>query len=111
MHESPPSVPTPAELEIVPANPGDVPAILRLIRELAEYEKLLHEVVATEELLHRALFGPQPVVECVKAKVVTSTVGFALYFYNFSTFLARPGLYLEDLYVRTEYRGQGIGGA
>jgi len=96
-------------LSIVPATPADVPTVNALIRELAEYEKLLHEVVATQELVHEALFGPRPVVECVLARVGTQSVGFALYFFNFSTFLARPGLYLEDLYVRPEHRGQGIG--
>ena len=96
-------------IHIVPATPADVPTILGLIRELAEYEKLLHEVVATEALVREALFGPRPVVECVLAQLENQTVGFALYFFNFSTFLARPGLYLEDLYVRLEHRGHGIG--
>jgi GNAT superfamily N-acetyltransferase len=97
-------------LRIVPATPADVPTIVALIRELAEYEKLLHEVVATEELVREALFGQRPVVECVLAHADGKIVGFALYFFNFSTFLARPGLYLEDLYVRPDHRGQGIGG-
>jgi GNAT superfamily N-acetyltransferase len=96
-------------IRIVPATPADVPTVHALIRELAEYEKLLHEVVATEELVHEALFGPRPVVECVLVRAGEKTAGFALYFFNFSTFLARPGLYLEDLYVRPEHRGQGIG--
>jgi GNAT superfamily N-acetyltransferase len=96
-------------LRIVPATPADIPTILTLIRELAEYEKLLHEVVATEDLVREALFGPKPVAECVLAQSDGQPVGFALYFFNYSTFLARPGLYLEDLYVRPEHRGQGIG--
>src|SRR5262245_41589909 len=100
-----------SEADIRPATPADVPTIVQLIRELAEYEKLLHEVVATEELVHRALFGPRPVVECVVARSGETNVGFALYFHNYSTFLARPGLYLEDLFVRPEYRGRGIGEA
>lgn len=99
------------EIEIVPATPGDVPTIVGLIRELAEYEKLLHEVVATEELVSRALFAPKPVAECVLARHAGAMAGFALFFHNYSTFLARPGLYLEDLFVRPEHRGNGIGEA
>ncbi|HSD73267.1 MAG TPA: GNAT family N-acetyltransferase [Steroidobacteraceae bacterium] len=98
-------------LSIAPATPADVPTVLALIRELAEYEKLLHEVVADEALLHEALFGPRTVAECVLARDGATPLGFALYYFNFSTFLARPGLYLEDLYVRTEHRGQGVGEA
>ncbi len=98
-------------ISIVPAMPADVPTVLALIRELAEYEKLLQEVVADEALVHEALFGPKTVAECVLAWDGTAALGFALYYFNFSTFLARPGLYLEDLYVRTEHRGQGVGEA
>ena len=98
-------------LSIAPATPADVPTVLALIRELAEYEKLLHEVVADEALLQEALFGPRTVAECVLARDGATPLGFALYYFNFSTFLARPGLYLEDLYVRTEHRGQGVGEA
>ena len=98
-------------ISIVPATPADVPTVLALIRELAEYEKLLQEVVADEALVHEALFGPKTVAECVLAWDGTAALGFALYYFNFSTFLARPGLYLEDLYVRTEHRGQGAGEA
>ncbi len=98
-------------LSIVPATPADVPAVLALIRELAEYEKLLHEVVADETLVREALFGPRTVAECVLAWDGGRPLGFAIYYYNFSTFLARPGLYLEDLYVRPEHRGQGVGEA
>lgn len=109
MNEPPPARSTPADLKILPATEADVPTVLKLIRELAEYEKLLHEVVATEKLVHDALFSSKPVVECQVAWVGPTAVGFALYFYNFSTFLGRPGLYLEDLYIRPEHRGQGIG--
>lgn len=98
-------------LRMVPATPTDVPTVLALIRELAEYEKLLHEVVADETLVHEALFGARPAAECVLAWNGQTPLGFALYYYNFSTFLARPGLYLEDLYVRPEHRGQGVGEA
>ncbi len=100
-----------ANIEIGPATVEDVPTVLALIRELAEYERLLHEVVATEETIRNALFGPRPVVECVIARSGGAPAGFALYFHNFSTFLARPGLYLEDLYVRPDYRGHGLGEA
>lgn len=93
------------------AVPSDVPAILSLIRELAEYEKLLDMLVATEASLHQALFGSRPSVEALVADVGSQTVGFALFFHNFSTFLGKPGMYLEDLYVRPAFRGQGLGKA
>lgn len=98
-------------LRIRPAREDDVGLILRFIRELADYEKLLHEVVATEEKLRRTLFGPRPGAEVVIAEDGGEPVGFALFFHNYSTFLAQPGLYLEDLYVRPEARGRGIGRA
>lgn len=98
-------------LKILPATVADVPTILGLIRELASYEKLLHEVVATEALLQRNLFGEQPFAECLLAWDDGAPVAFALFFHNFSTFLGRPGLHLEDLYVRLEHRGRGIGKA
>ena len=85
--------------------------ILSLIRELAEFERLGDEVVATAEDLDRSLFGARPAAEVVIAEVADEPVGFALFFTNFSTFLGRPGLYLEDLFVRSEHRGQGVGRA
>lgn len=91
------------------ARQADVPLILGFIRELAEYEKLLHEVQATEAGLRQQLFGPQPRAECVIAEYGGKPAGFALFFHNFSTFLAKPGLYLEDLYVKPEFRGKGVG--
>lgn len=93
------------------ATPEDVPAILGLIRELAEYERLLDQVVANVAALHRALFGERPYVESLVAIVDDETVGFALFFHNFSTFLGKPGMYLEDLYVRPAFRGRGLGKA
>ncbi len=96
------------------AQPADVPAVLGLIRALADYEKLGHEVVATEARLHAALFpapGAKPDAHCIIAEVAGAPAGFALYFFNFSTFLAKPGLYLEDLFVKPEFRGQGLGKA
>ncbi len=98
-------------LEISPAAPADVPLILALIGELADYEKLRHEVVATESSLREALFGARPGAEAVIARIGGEAAGFALYFHNFSTFLARRGLYLEDLFVRPEFRGHGVGRA
>lgn len=98
-------------LHIEPATPADVPMILQLIRELAEFERLLHEVTATEAQLHEQLFGPKPKAEVIMGRLQPGgeVAGFALYFHNFSTFLARPGIYLEDLYVRQQYRGHGYG--
>jgi GNAT superfamily N-acetyltransferase len=98
-------------IRIRPAAEPDVPLILRFIRELAEYERLLHEVVATEERLRETLFGARPAAEVVIAEEAGAPVGFALFFHNYSTFLAQPGLYLEDLYVRPEARGRGAGRA
>ena len=91
------------------ANIDDVPAILWFIRQLAIYEKLEHQVVATEDGLRASLFGPRPMAEVVLAEHDGHAVGFALFFPNYSTFLGRPGLYLEDLFVRDEYRGRGVG--
>ena len=91
------------------ATEDDVPLILSLIRELAEYEKLSHEVVATEAGLRKSLFGERPYAEVLVAEHEGAPAGFALFFHNFSTFLGRPGIYLEDLYVKPEFRGAGIG--
>ena len=99
------------ELEIRSATEDDVPLILSLIKELAEYERLSHEVVATEELLRDALFGERRVAEVVLGYLGDYPAGFTLFFHSFSTFLGKPGIYLEDLYVRPEFRGAGIGRA
>lgn len=96
---------------IRPAIPADVPTILALIRELAEYERLADQCVADEAGLYAALFGLKPVAEALIAEFDAQPAGFALFFHNFSTFLARPGIYLEDLYVRPQHRRHGIGRA
>lgn len=101
----------PMTLRIDPAQPADVPTILALIRELAEFERLAHEVDATEQDLHAHLFGPRPAAEAALARADGEVAGFALWFHNFSTFRGRPGLYLEDLCVRPQYRGSGCGTA
>lgn len=93
------------------ATSEDVPAILGFIRDLAEYERLAHEVVADEAALRATLFGPRPAAEVLLAELAGEAVGFALFFTSYSTFLARPGLYLEDLFVRPAARGAGVGGA
>jgi GNAT superfamily N-acetyltransferase len=98
-------------LSIAPATESDVPVILKFIRDLAEYEKLSHQVVATEENIREHVFGPNAVAEVLLAYWDREAVGFALYFRNFSTFLGRPGMYLEDLFVEPAQRGKGIGKA
>ncbi|HWJ35036.1 MAG TPA: GNAT family N-acetyltransferase [Steroidobacteraceae bacterium] len=100
-----------AAIGIVPAGPADIPLILALINELAEYEQLTHHVVATEATLRQALFGARPAAEALIARVDGEPAGFALYFHNFSTFLGKHGLYLEDLFVRPAFRGLGVGKA
>jgi GNAT superfamily N-acetyltransferase len=97
--------------EVREASADDVPLILTLIGELAEYERLSHEVVATEDSLQEWLFGDKPVAEVLIAESGTEAAGFALFFHSFSTFLGRPGIYLEDLYVRPAFRGRGMGKA
>ena len=94
---------------IRPAAEDDVPLVLALIMELARYEQMADQVVATEADVHRALFGATPRAEAVIAALGETPVGFAVFFHSFSTFLAKPGLYLEDLYVRPEFRGRGFG--
>jgi GNAT superfamily N-acetyltransferase len=96
-------------ITIRPAAEGDVTVILQFIRDLAKYEHLEHQVVVTEGLLREALFGSRPYAEVVLACLNGEPVGFALFFHNFSTFLGRAGIYLEDLYVRPEARGHGVG--
>jgi GNAT superfamily N-acetyltransferase len=96
-------------IEIKPATVKDIPLIFQFIKELAEYEKLLHEVVATEELLQETLFGDKSHAEVLIAYCDEKPAAFALFFHNFSTFLGKPGIYLEDLYVRPNWRGKGIG--
>ncbi len=93
------------------AQPSDVPTIFGLIKGLAEYERLAHEVTGTEELLREHLFGARRYAEVILAEADGRTVGFALFFHNYSTFLARPGIYLEDLFVLPEERGRGYGKA
>ena len=97
------------ETRIVFARASDVPDILRFIRELAKFEKLEHEVLATEEKLRASLFGARPCAEVVFFEEGSRRVGFALFFHNYSTFLGLPGLYLEDLFVIPEMRGKGYG--
>jgi len=96
---------------IEPASERDVPLILQLIKGLAEYEKLAHEVVATEDSLRASLFGARPDAEVVIAYAGSEAVGFALFFHNYSTFLGKRGLYLEDLFVLPAWRGRGAGQA
>jgi len=99
-------------VQIRAATSADVPLVLAFIRELAAYEKLSHEVEATEESLRATLFGEKPAAECLLAfadDAAKSPAGFAIYFTSYSTFLAKPGLHLEDLFVKSEFRGRGIG--
>ncbi len=99
------------DFKLRPAQPGDVPAIVGLITELAEFEHLSHLLQLTPDKLSQHLFGERPVVEAVVAEAAGQVVAYALFFTNFSTFLAQPGLYLEDLYVQPALRGAGIGKA
>jgi GNAT superfamily N-acetyltransferase len=101
----------PASALLRAAEPRDVPAIVGLIRELADFEKLTHLVEVTPQSLHPQLFGERPAAESVVAEREGEVIGFALFFTNFSTFLGKPGLYLEDLYVQPAHRGSGVGQA
>jgi GNAT superfamily N-acetyltransferase len=96
-------------VQIRPASEADVLEILQMIQGLAEYERLTHVCTATEEQLRDTLFGPRPGAEVVLAREQGVCVGFALFFPNYSTFLAKPGMYLEDLFVKPEARGRGVG--
>ena len=99
------------KFEIRPATVADIPIILQLVRDLATYERAPNEVTATEDQLVEVLFGEKPTAEVVLAFEDRSPVGFAVFFHNFSTWLGRPGLYLEDLFVKPEVRGKGYGRA
>jgi GNAT superfamily N-acetyltransferase len=101
----------PDDFEIRPATPDDVPTLLALVRQLADYERLSDQVVATEDDFHAALFGERPSAEAILGFHAGRAVGFALFFQNFSTFLGRPGLYLEDLFIEEKFRGRGFGKA
>jgi GNAT superfamily N-acetyltransferase len=101
----------PDDFQIRDAVPGDVPVILALVKELAEYEKLTHEVTATPELFHAALFDSPQRAFGLMCDVAGKPVGTAVCYYNFSTFVGRPGIYIEDIYVRPDFRGRGIGRA
>ena len=103
--------PAPPPATLRPPRGEDAATIAALIRELAAYERLEHEVEGTPADFERHLFGPEPVAAVILAEVAGEPVGFALYFANFSTFRARPGVYLEDLFVRPAHRGRGIGRA
>ena len=98
-------------MSIRPAVPADLPLIASLVRELAEYEKLAHQAVATEADFAAALFGPSPKAHALIVEHDGQPAGFAIYFYNFSTFLGRPGIYVEDVFIRPEFRRGGFGRA
>jgi GNAT superfamily N-acetyltransferase len=104
-------LPVKAEFMLRPAVESDIPELMRLIRELSVYEKLEHLVTGTAPMLHDALFGPRATVEAIMAESDGRAVGFALYFTSFSTFLCKPGLFLEDVFVEPAQRGKGIGKA
>ena len=100
-----------SEIIIRVATKKDVSIILKFIKELAKFEKLTHQVVATEKQLRATLFGKNPIAKVLIAEINEKAVGFLLYFYNYSTFLGRSGIYIEDLYVNPKYRKKGIGKA
>ncbi|MDD4857696.1 MAG: GNAT family N-acetyltransferase [Candidatus Krumholzibacteria bacterium] len=99
------------EISIRRASADDARLVLQMIGELAEFERIAHELVATEQTIRENLFGERPAAEVILAECDGAPAGFAVYFNNFSTFVGRPGLYIEDLYVRPEYRGSGVGKA
>lgn len=99
------------DIDIRIATEADVPLILTLIRDLARYEKLLDQVVATEAILRESLFGQSPAAEVIIGSFKGVSVGYALFFHSFSTFLGKAGMYIEDLYVQKAYRGKGLGKA
>jgi len=98
-----------SELVIRQAEKKDIPLLLSFIKKIAEYEKLSHEVAATEEILHASLFGGKPAAEVIFGYIQNEPAAYAVYFYNFSTFTGKKGLYLEDLFVLPEMRGKGTG--
>jgi len=98
-------------IQIAPASESDLPLIFSFIKEFADYVHLSHQVAATEEILRETLFGSKRYAEVIIARLDNIPVGFAIFFHNFSTFLGKPGLYLEDLFVLPEFRSQGIGKA
>jgi GNAT superfamily N-acetyltransferase len=100
-----------ANVTISTATEGDIPLILSFVKQLAEYEKLSHKVVASEQRLRETLFGVRPFAEVVIGYINGEAAGFALFFHNYSTFLALPGIYLEDLFVQPKFRGYGVGKA
>lgn len=103
------SLNSPENIIIKNAGPEDVPLILGLIKEIADYEKLSHQVIATEETLNDSLFGKGANTKVIIAYKDNKPAGYAVYFFNFSTFIGRKGLYLEDIYIKPEFRGMGIG--
>jgi GNAT superfamily N-acetyltransferase len=111
MEKNPEAAGDVAGIAIRPATIEDVPLVMQFIRDLAEYERLAHEVTADEDALRAALFGDRPYAEVLIASYDGKPAGFALFFHNFSTFLGKPGIYLEDLFVRPELRGRGLGRA
>jgi GNAT superfamily N-acetyltransferase len=105
------AAPGQARIGIRPATVDDLPALLGLIRELAAYERLADQVVATEADLQATMFGPRPTAEALLADIEGALVGFAVFFHNYSTFVGKPGLYLEDLFVKPGFRRRGVGKA
>jgi GNAT superfamily N-acetyltransferase len=99
------------DIQIQPATEADVPLMLELIKALAEYERLADHVTATEAMIRDSFFGPSPHAQAVIARVAGDAVGFAIWFSTYSTFLSKPGIYLEDLFVLPHWRGQGVGRA